>query len=206
MVREFARKGLPVVLVNPAAPIGTHDIKPTPTGKMIVDFLNGKMPAYVDTGMNFIDVEDVAAGHWLAAEKGKVGERYLLGNKNMTLEKFSWVRSLGFRDVARAAYSNSICGGIFMAGAVSTGTVRASPAKNPRSRSTACAWLTRRCTTTRRKPGERAGPSTVFRSMKRLKKAVLWFRDTQGYLSSRGKTGGLVIAHALGGIRFNSSF
>ena len=68
LAREFAQKGLPVVLVNPSAPIGSHDIKPTPTGKMIVDLLNGKMPAYVDTGMNFIDVEDVAAGHWLASQ------------------------------------------------------------------------------------------------------------------------------------------
>jgi len=88
VVRDFAQKGLPIVIVNPAAPIGSYDIKPTPTGKMIVDFLNGKMPAYVDTGMNFIDVEDVAAGHWLAAQKGKIGERYILGNKNMTLKDF----------------------------------------------------------------------------------------------------------------------
>lgn len=88
LVRDFARKGLPVVIVNPAAPIGSHDIKPTPTGKMIVDFLNHRMPAYIDTGMNFIDVEDVAAGHWLAAQKGKVGERYIFGNKNMSLKEF----------------------------------------------------------------------------------------------------------------------
>ncbi len=79
---------MPVVLVNPAAPIGSHDIKPTPTGKIIVDFLNRKMPAYLDTGMNFVDVEDVAAGHWLAAQKGRVGERYILGHQNMTLKEF----------------------------------------------------------------------------------------------------------------------
>src|SRR5207245_1715247 len=66
----------------------SHDIKPTPTGKIIVDFLNRKMPAYVDTGMNFVDVEDVAAGHWLAALKGHVGERYILGHQNMTLKEF----------------------------------------------------------------------------------------------------------------------
>jgi dihydroflavonol-4-reductase len=88
VARGFAAKGLPIVIVNPAAPIGSHDIKPTPTGKMIVDFLNGKMPGYVDTGMNFVDVEDVAAGHWLAAQKGRVGERYILGNRNMTLKDF----------------------------------------------------------------------------------------------------------------------
>lgn len=88
LARELARQGLPVVIVNPAAPIGPQDIKPTPTGKMIVDFLNGRMPATIDTGMNFVDVEDVAAGHWLAAEKGRVGERYILGHRNMTLKSF----------------------------------------------------------------------------------------------------------------------
>jgi dihydroflavonol-4-reductase len=88
IAREFARRGLRLVIVNPSAPIGSHDIKPTPTGKMIVDFLNHKMPAYIDTGMNFVDVEDVAAGHWLAAQKGKPGERYILGNQNMTLKEF----------------------------------------------------------------------------------------------------------------------
>lgn len=88
VAREFAKMGAPVVIVNPSTPIGTHDIKPTPTGKMIVDFLNGKMPGYVETGLNFVDVEDVAEGHWLAAQKGKVGERYILGNKNLSLKAF----------------------------------------------------------------------------------------------------------------------
>jgi dihydroflavonol-4-reductase len=88
LVRELAVQGLPVVIVNPSAPIGSHDIKPTPTGKMIVDFLNGRMPAYVDTGMNFVDVEDVAVGHYLAAEKGQIGQRYILGHQNMTLKDF----------------------------------------------------------------------------------------------------------------------
>lgn len=88
VAREFAKKGLPVIIVNPSTPIGSQDIKPTPTGKMIVDFMNGKMPGYVDTGLNFVDVDDVAAGHWLAALKGKVGERYILGHRNMTLKEF----------------------------------------------------------------------------------------------------------------------
>jgi dihydroflavonol-4-reductase len=84
----FIEKGVPVVIVNPSTPIGEMDRKPTPTGKMIVDFLNGRIPAYIDTGLNFIDVEDVAAGHWLAAAKGRTGERYILGNKNITLRDF----------------------------------------------------------------------------------------------------------------------
>ncbi len=85
---EFINKGLAVVIVNPSTPIGSMDRKPTPTGKIIVDFLNGKIPAYLDTGLNFVDVEDVALGHLLAAEHGKAGQRYILGNRNMTLREF----------------------------------------------------------------------------------------------------------------------
>jgi dihydroflavonol-4-reductase len=77
---ELARKGLPVIIVNPSAPIGPRDVKPTPTGKIILDFLNRAMPAYLDTGLNWVHVRDVAIGHVLAAEKGRLGERYILGN------------------------------------------------------------------------------------------------------------------------------
>jgi dihydroflavonol-4-reductase len=84
---DWAKKGLPVVIVNPSTPIGERDIKPTPTGRLIVDFLNRKMPAYVDTGLNLIDVRDVAAGHLAAAAKGRPGERYILGHRDMTLKQ-----------------------------------------------------------------------------------------------------------------------
>jgi dihydroflavonol-4-reductase len=87
VARDFARQGLPVVIVNPSAPVGPRDIKPTPTGQMIVDFLRGRMWAYLETGLNLVDVEDVAAGHLLAAERGKVGERYILGGRNLTLRE-----------------------------------------------------------------------------------------------------------------------
>src|SRR6185437_2189484 len=80
VARELAAKGAPVVIVNPSAPVGPRDVKPTPTGQVIVDFLNRKMPAYLDTGLNWVHVRDVAIGHILAAEKGRVGERYILGN------------------------------------------------------------------------------------------------------------------------------
>jgi dihydroflavonol-4-reductase len=82
---EFARGGLPVVIVNPTAPIGDHDVKPTPTGKIVLDFLNGDMPAFIDTGLNVVDVRDTAAGHLLACERGRPGERYILGSENLTL-------------------------------------------------------------------------------------------------------------------------
>jgi dihydroflavonol-4-reductase len=87
VAHDFIRQGLPVVIVNPAAPVGVGDHKPTQTGKMIVDFLNGRMPAYVDTGLTIVDVEDVANGHLLAAEKGKLGERYILGGENLALKQ-----------------------------------------------------------------------------------------------------------------------
>ena len=80
-----AQNGLPVVVVNPAAPIGPWDVKPTPTGGIVLDFLRGNLPFYVGTGMNVVDVEDVAVGHVLAMEKGVPGQRYILGNRNMTL-------------------------------------------------------------------------------------------------------------------------
>ena len=83
----FAADGLHVVIVNPSAPVGELDIKPTATGKIILDFLNGRMPAYVDTGLNLIDVRDCAEGHVLAAERGRPGERYILGNRDLTLRE-----------------------------------------------------------------------------------------------------------------------
>lgn len=78
-------KGLPVVIVNPSTPIGPWDVKPTPTGKMIVDYLNGKMFGYLHTGLNLVHVRDVARGHILAAQKGRIGEKYILGHQNLTL-------------------------------------------------------------------------------------------------------------------------
>ena len=86
-VLKLARAGLPVVIVNPSAPVGEYDVKPTPTGQIIVDFMKGRMWAYLDTGMNLVDVEDVAIGHLRAMERGRLGERYILGNCNVTLRQ-----------------------------------------------------------------------------------------------------------------------
>jgi dihydroflavonol-4-reductase len=83
---DFAGEGFPVVIVNPTAPVGDHDFKPTPTGKIVVDFVCGRMPAFLDTGLNVVDVRDVAAGHLAACDRGRVGERYILGAENLTLE------------------------------------------------------------------------------------------------------------------------
>ena len=85
---RFAEAGHPVVVVNPSTPIGAFDVKPTPTGKLVVDFLNREMPGFLETGLNWVHVRDVARGHILAAEKGRIGERYILGNLdgNLTMQ------------------------------------------------------------------------------------------------------------------------
>jgi dihydroflavonol-4-reductase len=116
---RFARDGLPVIIVNPSAPVGPRDVKPTPTGQVIVDFLNRQMPAYLDTGLNWVHVRDVAIGHILAAQNGCIGERYILGNaegnwtmKQMfaVLEEVTGIRAPRFRIpyslALGAAYAN----------------------------------------------------------------------------------------------------
>src|SRR3954471_23354310 len=84
---EASRAGQDVVIVNPSTPVGERDIKPTPTGRIIVDFLKKKFPAYVDTGLNLVDVKECALGHIAALEKGRSGERYILGGENLTLKE-----------------------------------------------------------------------------------------------------------------------
>lgn len=83
---EFASAGFPVIVVNPTAPVGDHDFKPTPTGRIVLDFLGGRMPAFVDTGLNVVDARDIAEGHLLAFERGRPGERYILGCRNLSLQ------------------------------------------------------------------------------------------------------------------------
>ncbi len=85
VAEELAARGAPIVIVNPSAPIGPWDVKPTPTGQMVVDFLKGKMVGSVDTGLNIVHVKDVARGHILAAERGRVGQKYVLGHRDMPL-------------------------------------------------------------------------------------------------------------------------
>lgn len=95
VAREAARSGMSVVIVNPSTPVGPGDIKPTPTGRLVLDAAAGRMPAYVDTGLNIVHVDDVAAGHLLAYERGVSGERYILGGQDMTLrEMLAMIASL----------------------------------------------------------------------------------------------------------------
>lgn len=86
VAEDWVGRGLPVVIVNPSTPIGDRDVKPTATGRVILDFLNRRTPAFVDTGLNWVDVRDVAIGHLRAAERGRIGEKYILGNQNLSLE------------------------------------------------------------------------------------------------------------------------
>jgi dihydroflavonol-4-reductase len=122
IARELAAQGLPVVIVNPSAPIGPRDVKPTPTGQIIVDFLNRRVPAYMDTGLNWVHVRDVAAGEILAAEKGRIGERYILGHADgnwtmretlAVLQELTGVPAPKFRVpyfvALMAAYANEAC-------------------------------------------------------------------------------------------------
>ena len=119
MALEYARKGLPVVIVNPTAPVGEHDVKPTPTGQTIVDFLRGAMPAYVDTGLNIVDARETAEGHWLACERGRAGERYILGSENLTLrEIFETLARISGRPAPRRRIPWVVA---WMAGVFSTG-------------------------------------------------------------------------------------
>jgi dihydroflavonol-4-reductase len=113
---DFARNGLPVVIVNPTAPVGDHDVKPTPTGQTVLDFLDGRMPAFIDTGLNIVDARDTAEGHLLACERGRPGERYILGSENLTLAEILRIlaritgrKAPGIRLPYAVAYCAGVC-------------------------------------------------------------------------------------------------
>jgi dihydroflavonol-4-reductase len=171
-----AKAGFPVVIVNPTAPVGDHDVKPTPTGKMVLDFLKRKMPAFIDTGLNIVDASETAEGHWLACEHGKPGERYILGGENLTLEqifgelsKLSGIPAPTMRIPYAVAY---------VAGAVSTGWARVTGVE-PRAPLDAVRmsrhkmWVS--TSKAERELGFRFSPPEVG-----LRKAVDWFR-AHGY-------------------------
>ena len=128
-VLRLAEKGVPVVVVNPTAPVGPWDVKPTPTGKIILDFLRRKIPAYLATGLNLVDVADVSAGHILALERGRNGERYILGNRNVTLkEMFAMLSSITGLSAPRVRLPYwLVVGAGYAEQAVSAGLLRREP-------------------------------------------------------------------------------
>ncbi|HEX4453361.1 MAG TPA: NAD-dependent epimerase/dehydratase family protein [Kofleriaceae bacterium] len=131
LIRDEAARGLDAVIVNPTFPIGWGDVKPTPTGAVIRDFLAGKIPAYVDTGMNVVDIDDVAEGHWLAYERGVRGERYILGNANLMMrELLEQLAELSGRKPPRLRLPYAVALGLAHADALVTGR-RANRARVP---------------------------------------------------------------------------
>ena len=174
---EFAGGGLPVVIVNPTAPIGDHDIKPTPTGGIILDFLRGRMPAYVDTGLNLVDVRDTAAGHLLAAERGRPGERYVLGCENLTLRQiFGKLERISGLKAPRVRIPYAVA---YAAGMASTAWAQIT-GRQPRAPLDAVKMAHRKMFVTGAKAARELGfaPGPVEDALER---AVRWFRDN-GYV------------------------
>jgi len=181
VVREFVGQGLPVVTVNPAAPVGVADHKPTQTGKMIVDFLNGRMPAYVDTGLTIVDVEDVAEGHLLAAERGKAGERYILGGENLSLKQvLDMLSEVSGKPEVRARIPRAVA----LAWAyVDTGLARLNPKHIPAATPDAVRVSSKKEYFSSAKAMRELG-YTFIPAREALRKAVAWYR-VNGYVYGR---------------------
>ena len=174
---EQVAKEFPVVIVNPTAPIGDHDFKPTPTGKIVVDFLRGAMPAFVDTGLNVVDARDVAEGHLLACERGRTGERYILGSENLTLEQIlSKLAAITGKPAPRTQVPYAVA---YAFGAVSTAWASVT-GKEPRAPLDAVKMARKKMWVSHEKAsrelGYSPGPASVA-----LERAADWFR-AHGYV------------------------
>jgi len=177
VVREFVANGLPVVIVNPAAPVGIGDHKPTQTGKMIVDYLNNKMPAYVDTGLTIVDVDDVAKGHLLAMEKGKIGERYILGGENLSLKQvLDLLSDVSGKPQVRARIPRAVALGWAY---LDTGLARLNPKHIPAATPDAVRVSTKKEYFSSAKAIHELG-YTFIPAREALRKAVEWYR-ANGY-------------------------
>jgi dihydroflavonol-4-reductase len=171
---EKARAGLPVVIVNPTAPIGDHDWKPTPTGKIIVDFLANRLPAFVDTGLNLVDARDVAQGHLLAAEKGQPGERYILGCENLTLQQIlGRLAKLAGKPAPKIKLPYAVA---YAAGLVSTGLAHLT-GKDPFAPLEGVRMARKKMFVSHAKAGRELGfhPGSVDGALQR---AIDWFRES----------------------------
>ena len=185
-----AKSGLPVIVAMPTTPVGPWDWKPTPTGKIILDFLNGKMPGYVKTGLNFIGVEECAAGHLLIAEKGKVGERYLLGGENLTLKQMldTLAKITGLRaPILKIPHGLAL--GVAYANTAFSRLVGREPGIPIEGVKIARHMMFVDCARAERELGFQAGPVVAA-----LERAVRWY-EANGYIAkSRAKR----MAHAAG--------
>jgi dihydroflavonol-4-reductase len=175
-----AKDGLPVIVAMPTTPVGPWDWKPTPTGKIIADFLNGNIPGYVETGLNFVGVEECAAGHLLVAEKGKVGHRYLLGGENLTLKQ---VLDLLARITGLRAPSLKIPHGIALGAAYASTIFSWLVGKEPgitiEGVKIAQHMMFVDCTRAQRELGFKAGPVAAA-----FDRAVRWY-EANGYVTAR---------------------
>ncbi len=171
---EKSRVGAPIVIVNPTAPIGDHDWKPTPTGKIIVDFLADRLPAFVDTGLNLVDARDAALGHILAAEKGRLGERYILGCENLTLEHIlQRLGKIANKPAPKVKLPYAVA---YAAGVVSTGVARIT-GKEPRVPIEGVRMARKKMFVSHAKATRELGfqPGTVDAALQR---AVRWFKES----------------------------
>jgi len=171
---EKSRAGAPIMIVNPTAPIGDHDWKPTPTGKIIVDFLANRLPAFVDTGLNLLDARDAALGHILAADKGKPGERYILGCENLTLEQIlQRLAKIANKIAPKVKLPYAVA---YAAGVLSTGFASIT-GKEPRAPLEGVRMARKRMFVTHAKAarelGFQPGPVDVA-----LERAVAWFKES----------------------------
>lgn len=173
---EFAAKGFPVVIVNPTAPVGDHDFKPTPTGKIVVDFVTGQMPAFLDTGLNVVNVRDVAEGHLAACGRGKAGERYILGAENLTLERiFGMLSEITRRPAPKVQIPYALA---FAAGVVSTAWANVS-GREPRAPLDGVRMARKKMWVSHEKAARELG-YTPGPARAALEQAVEWFQ-TNGY-------------------------
>lgn len=175
---EFACSGLPVVVVNPTAPVGDHDFRPTPTGQTILDFLRGRMPAYLDTGLNIVDVRDVARGHLLACDKGQPGQRYILGAENLTLRRIFEVLS----EISGVkAPTTEIPYAVAWAAAAIGGAVSRLTGKPPRAPMEGVRMARKKMWVSHQRAATELGYSPAS-AKTALKSAVQWFRESGKWL------------------------
>jgi dihydroflavonol-4-reductase len=173
-----AKSGLPVIVAMPTTPVGPWDWKPTPTGKIILDFLNGKMPGYVETGLNFVGVEECAAGHLLIAEKGKVGERYLLGGENLTLKQMLDVLSnITGLPTPKLKIPHGLALGVAYASTVFSRLIGREPGIPVEGVKIARHMMFVDCSRAKRELGFKAGPVAAA-----LERAVRWY-EANGYIA-----------------------
>jgi dihydroflavonol-4-reductase len=173
-----AKTGLPVIVAMPTTPVGPWDWKPTPSGKIILDFLNGKMPGYVETGLNFVGVEECAAGHLLIAEKGKVGERYLLGAENLTLKgMLDLLSKITGLPAPKLKIPHGLALGVAYASTAFSRLIGREPGIPVEGVKIARHMMYVDCSRARRELGFKAGPVAAA-----LERAVRWY-EANGYIA-----------------------